>query len=156
MHNVLHHCAILQSCCQQFLPQIPASIPACVRPKARQQKFSAEIRGGLGTGAGCVVGVRQNWCELQQCRLTASWGLFSPRILPKETFWSQVWASQVGAAAPQRCSVLSAARYEWDTTPFSWFFFFCKVTKSLLSLSHLLPQCELNLQLLMFLFISVA
>lgn len=62
--------------------------------------------------------VRQNWCELQQCRLTALWGLVYPTILPKETFWSQVWASQVGAAAPQHQPVLSAARCEWDTTPF--------------------------------------
>lgn len=55
------------------------------------------------------------WCEFQQCRLTDWWELLSPTVLP---FWSQVWASQVGAAAPQHSSVLSAAPYEWDTTPF--------------------------------------
>lgn len=64
MHNVLHHCAILQSCCQQFLPQIPASIPACVRPKARQQKFSAEILSRNSWWAGNRSWVCC-WCEAE-------------------------------------------------------------------------------------------
>lgn len=41
MYNILHDPAILQSCCQQFLLQIPAY----VGPKARQQKLPSRWAG---------------------------------------------------------------------------------------------------------------
>lgn len=95
-----------------------------------------------------VVGWEQGWvccwCEFQQCRLTAWWGLFSALL-------ESALASQVGAAAPS--PALCCQQHLMSGTRL--LFFFCKFIKSLVSLSHLLPQFELNLQLLIFLFISV-
>lgn len=160
MHNVLHHRAILQSCCQQFLPQIPASIPACVRPKARQQKFSAEILSRNSWWAGNRSWVCC-WCEAELVWIAAVQAdSLVGIVFPQDSAQGNLLESGLGitsgsSSSPALVCVVSSTLWVGHDS-FFLFFFFCKVTKSLLSLSHLLPQCELNLQLLMFLFISVA
>lgn len=152
MHNVLHDCAILQSCCQQFLLQIPASIPIPVRPKARQQKISAEIHGGLGNRSWVCW-----WCEAELVWIAAGQADSPVRIVfPHHSAQGNLLESGLGITSGSSnppalvCAVSSTLGVGHDS------FFFCKFTKSLLSLSRLLPRCELNLQLLIFLFISVA
>lgn len=82
MYNTLQGNAILQSCCKQFLLQ--SRLMRCLKPDHRNSQH-----GGLGPWVWYVVSMRQNWCEFQQGRLTALWGLSLPQLLPKEAFWGR-------------------------------------------------------------------
>lgn len=107
--------------------------------------------GGLGTGAGYVVSVRQNGVKCSSAGWQPCGDCFPPRFCQRKPFGvgsgHHKWEQQLPSIA------LCCQQHVMSGTRL---LFFCKFTKSLMPLSHFLPQWELNLQLLVFLFISVA
>lgn len=109
----------------KLLPAIPALIPACVRSKSRQQKFPWWWAGNT---SGCAVGVNSS---------SAGWQIggncYPPRFCPSGVrSGHHKWEQQLPSTA------LCCQQHLMSGTRL--LFFFCKFTKSLMSLSHLLPQ----------------